>query len=120
VDDYDFDAYKAVGFGEVFDADEETKKNYKPAAPDLTFGEFWKYLTNVNKLSPIPKDLKFGDVPKGVLMVGGTFVVNGEDIIYQWNDQIPGNHPVVSDVLELAKNAPKAKETSKKGLFPWF
>jgi len=121
VDDYSFGAYEAVGFGKFSDVkDEEVLKSYKPTAPGLTLGEFWKYLTNAGKLSPIPKDAKFGDFPEGVLMVGGTFVVNGQDIIYQWNDQIPGNHPVVNDVVEVAKNAPVAKEEKKKGFFPWL
>jgi len=77
-------------------------------APDLGgFGGWWKYFTNVVKISPIPKDggMKLGDVPEGVLRLGGTFVIKDDDVVYQWSDRLPGDHPVVQDVFDIAQTA---------------
>lgn len=105
VDDYTFGAYKAVGFKSFTDVDKETVKGIKMTAPDLGFGEFMKYFGAVSKVSPIPKDMKFGEIPEGVLRLGGTFVVNANDVVYQWNDRIPGDHPDIEEVLKIAKDS---------------
>jgi hypothetical protein len=49
--------------------------------------------------------MKFGEVPEGVLRLGGTFVVKGDKVLYQWNDRLPGDHPDIQEVLEIAKSA---------------
>lgn len=108
VDGYAFDAYKAVGFKsftEKSEAEKEALKDYKMTAPNLSFGEWMKYFGNVGRLSPVEKGMKFGEFPEGVLRLGGTFVVNGNDVIYQWSDRIPGDHPDIGAVLEVAKQA---------------
>ena len=56
--------------------------------------------------------MKFGDVPEGVLYTGGTFVVQGDNVVYQWTDTIPGNHPVIEDVVKSATEAAKNKKTT--------
>uniref|UniRef100_A0A7S2WDZ0 Uncharacterized protein n=1 Tax=Rhizochromulina marina TaxID=1034831 RepID=A0A7S2WDZ0_9STRA len=76
--------------------------------PGLSAGQWWQYLTNVAKISPIPKDMKFGDVPQGVLRLGGTFVVDRGEVIYSRADKIPGDHPDVGEVLQIALQAAKA------------
>lgn len=110
VDDYTFDAYKAAGFTRFDQVDKEQVKNFKFSNPGLDFAGWMKYFNTVGKVSPIPKDMKFGDFPEGVLWTGGTFVVQGNDVIYQWTDTIPGNHPVISDVVDIAKNAALSKK----------
>lgn len=105
VDDYNFDAYKAVGFKSFLEVDKETVKDVKMSAPQLSFKQWMSYAGNVGKVSPIPKDMKFGDVPEGVLRLGGTFVVNGDDVIYQWSDKIPGDHPDIEEVVSIAQSA---------------
>ena len=119
VDDYSFDTYKAVGFGRFDEVDKESDaiKNFKMTAPELGFKEWMNYFGVVNKVSPIPQDMKFGEFPEGVLRTGGTFVVQGDDVVYQWTDTIPGNHPVIEDVVTIAKNAAKTP-AGKKG--SWF
>jgi len=102
VDDYTFGAYEAVGFGSFLDADKDAVKDVKIQAPDLTFKQWMSYFGNVGKLSPIPDDMKFGQVPEGVLRLGGTFVVNDDDVVYQWSDRIPGDHPDIEEVLASA------------------
>lgn len=102
VDDMtNFDAYKAVGLGRFDEVDKEAAKEVKLAAPELGgFGGWWNYMTNVMAMSPIPDDMKFGEVPEGVLRTGGTFVVKGSDVVYQWSDTVPGDHPDLNDVLK--------------------
>jgi len=118
VDDYTFGAYKAMGFKSFTETDKDAIKDVKMTAPDLSFGQWMSYIGNVGKVSPIPKDLKFGDVPEGVLRLGGTFVVNGDDVIYQWSDRIPGDHPSIDEVIAIAKEAAKTPpETKTTSLF---
>jgi len=111
VDGYDFTAYKDAGFGRFDEQDKEVVKQVTLEAPDLGgVGEWWKYFSNVMKVSPIPKDMKFGDIPEGVLRLGGTFVVNGNDVVYQWSDRLPGDHPEISTVLGAAKESVNTKK----------
>jgi hypothetical protein len=93
VDGYDFAAYQAAGFGK-FDTDKAKG--------------WWNYFTSVGKISPIPKDMKFGEIPEGVLRLGGTFVIQGDTIVYQWSDRLPGDHPNVAEVWNIAKEAAAA------------
>lgn len=102
VDDYSFDAYKKVGFRNITDQDKKVLKDVKMTPPKLSFQQWMSYASTVGKVSPIPKDLKFGQVPEGVLRLGGTFVVSGDDVLYQWSDKIPGDHPNIQDVLSIA------------------
>jgi len=102
VDGYDFDAYSAVGFGimDVVQNDEDIKMS----APKLDgFGGWWKYLSNVMSLSPVEPG-KTG-IPEGVIRLGGTFVVKGDDVVYQWNDKLPGNHPELNDVMKIVRES---------------
>ncbi|KAL3811973.1 hypothetical protein ACHAXA_009591 [Cyclostephanos tholiformis] len=122
VDDYSFDAYRAAGFGRFDRADREMVKNIKMNAPDLGgFGEWMNYFSIVGKVSPVPKDLKFGEVPEGVLWTGGTFVIEDNSVLYQWTDTVPGNHPVIQDIVEIAKDAAqKKKRNTLPGKIGWF
>lgn len=109
VDGYQFKAYESAGFGR-FDqgAGKESAKQVKNmSAPDMDGGivGWWNYLTNVAKLSPLPKDMKFGEFPEGVVRLGGTFVVNGDNILYRWSDRLPGDHPNIEQVLNIAKQS---------------
>jgi hypothetical protein len=99
VDDYSFGAYKSVGFKSFTQVDKDVIKDVKMTAPELSWKQWMGYFGNVGKISPIPKDMKFGQVPEGVLRLGGTFVVDGDKILYQWNDRVPGDHPDIAEVL---------------------
>lgn len=108
-DGYEFAAYEAAGLGRFDQQDPEVAKQVKLAAPEMPggFGGWWKYATNVAKLSPIPSDgsFKFGEVPEGVLRLGATFVIKGDDVLYQWSDRMPGDHPDVKKVAAVATEA---------------
>lgn len=115
VDDYSFGAYEAAGFGRFDETDKDAAKEAAKnmAAPNLGLGDWFSYMTSVAKVSPIPKDMKFGDIPEGVLRLGGTFVVDGNNILYRWSDRVPGDHPDIEKVLKVAQDA----STSNKGIF---
>lgn len=103
-DDYEFNAYKSVGFktiGEDKDMAMKGSKNMK--SPQLSWSQWSGYLTSVNKLAPIPKDLKFGQVPAGVLRLGGTFAIQSNKICYVFEDGVPGDVPLPLDVLASFK-----------------
>ena len=61
--------------------------------------------------------MKFGEVPEGVLRTGGTFVIQGQNVLYQWTDTVPGNHPVIEEVVQISKDA--ARKNHNK-LFSWL
>mmetsp|Transcript_36640 Transcript_36640/g.85634 ORF Transcript_36640/g.85634 Transcript_36640/m.85634 type:complete len:85 (-) Transcript_36640:283-537(-) len=82
-----------------------------------------RYFGNVMRVSPIPEGMKFGEVPEGVLRLGGTFVVRGDDVAYQWNDRLPGDHPDLEEVFAAAERAakeiePKSPLAFLENLFP--
>lgn len=96
-DSSEFDAYTSKGFGKIGDVT-PASADMKP--PGFSMGQWWSYISNVMSLSPVPKDLKFGDVPQGVLVLGGTFAIDGDDVVFAWSDSVPGAHPEVSDVVD--------------------
>lgn len=112
VDDYNFGAYESVGFQSFTDVDKDDAKKIKLEAPDLSFSQWMDYFGSVMKISPVPKDMKFGEIPEGVLRLGGTFILSGKDVVYQWSDTLPGDHPDIQQVLD------RAKEYAEKKPFP--
>ncbi len=97
VDDLSFDAYKKAGLGKIGD-DVNAMKNAKMKNPD---GLNWiAYLSSAMKLAPIPKGMKFGSIPEGVLRLGGTFVIDKNVLKYEYLDAVPGDVPSISDVLQ--------------------
>lgn len=102
-----FEAYTSAGFGKIGDKISDTqvpRESIKFKAPEMGGPGGWmRYLTNVASLSPVPKDLKFGEVPEGVLRLGGTFVIDGASVLFAHADKFPGDHPAIADVLRAAR-----------------
>jgi len=98
-DNYAFNAYKAMGFGKIGD-DKEAMKGAKMKAPEGV--NMWSYMSVAGKLAPIPKSLKFGQIPEGVLYLGGTFAIDGNRFAYTRFDPVPGDHPDPAQVLSEA------------------
>lgn len=69
-------------------------------------GAWWKYFANALELSPIEEGAK--GIPEGVKRLGGTFVVSGDEVLYQWSDIVPGDTPEPDDVFKIAKEAATA------------
>jgi len=103
VDNYDFGAYKAAGFGKFSDQSKEVIKQVKMKAPNIGLKGWWNYVRNFAKLSPVPSGMKFGEIPEGVLRLGGTYVIHDDEILYRWSDRLPGDHPDVKQVVEIAR-----------------
>lgn len=95
----DFAAYRQAGFNILLG----DKKLDKPPdfKPPLNMGprRWLSYLSNVAKLSPIPKDLKFGDIPQGVRVLGGTYAIDDTAVTFSHNDPVPGAHADIDEVL---------------------
>merc|ERR1712079_25200 len=101
-----------MGLKSFTETDKDMMKDVKITAPDLGFGQWMSYFGSVMKISPVEK---FGEFPEGVLRLGGTFVVSGDDVTYQWSDRVPGDHPNITDVVEIAQKAVKdGKDTNEK------
>ena len=58
------------------------------------------YLANAAKLAPVPKDAKFGDIPEGVKVLGGTYAIDGDAVTFSWADEVPGATPEIEEVLK--------------------
>lgn len=107
VDDYGLDAYEAAGFTTSLGLGATLPKN-KPLQPPAFngWGEWWKYLSNVVQISPAPSDkVTSQQVLAAVSKLGGTLVVDGENVIYQWKDSIPGDHPDLKDVMAVIRSS---------------
>jgi len=98
VDDYSFRAYESVGLKNM-ELGQDMPSDLKLSTPKLGgLRGWWKYITNVMELSPVEPGSK--EFPEGVKRLGGTFVIDGDDVIYQWNDRIPGDNPDLDDVMQ--------------------
>ena len=99
-----FEGYLAAGFGsKIGDIEvEDPLKAMKPPK-EMSMGKWFAYLRNVGGLSPVPKDFaktaKFGDVPEGVKILGGTFAIDGDEVKFSHSDPIPGATPEIEAVL---------------------
>lgn len=94
-DSVGYQAYAAMNFGRIGDRD---TSNVTLQAPDLGgINGLLKYLTKIVALAPEQKDED--GMPKGVLLLGGTFVVRNSEVVYAWADRIPGDYPKPPEVF---------------------
>lgn len=98
-DSEDFAAYKAAGFNYLMgDKPLETPPDFKPPKT-MSGGKWWQYLRNVGDLSPIPEGMKFGEFPDGVRVLGGTYAVDDDAVVFAHMDEVPGATPDIEKVL---------------------
>jgi len=98
-----FPAYDAVGFGTldgIMNNQEQTKEAAKKVgAPNLGGpGQWWKYVRNVVKVSPVGRN---GNT-EGVKRLGGSFVLNGDAVTYAYADPLPGVEAPLDELLAAA------------------
>lgn len=94
-----FEAYRAAGFNYLMgDKSLDTPPDFKPPKT-MSGGKWWGYLTNVKDLSPVPKDLKFGEMPAGVRVLGGTYAIDGDAVVFSHADVVPGATPDIEEVI---------------------
>mmetsp|Transcript_51 Transcript_51/g.117 ORF Transcript_51/g.117 Transcript_51/m.117 type:complete len:104 (+) Transcript_51:185-496(+) len=55
------------------------------------------YFANIMELTPKPA--REGEFPVGVTKQGGTFVLQGDRVLFASADRIPGDEPSVAEVL---------------------
>lgn len=94
-DSENYQAYAAMNFGLIGD---RPAGDVQMQAPDLGgIDGVFKYLSKVVSLAPEQKDED--GIPKGVLLLGGTFVVKDAEVVYAWADRIPGDYPKPAEVF---------------------
>jgi hypothetical protein len=72
----------------------------KMTAPDLGgVGGWWNYLKSSVELSPIQEG-KGNEFPEGVLILGGTFVIDGDAVIFSYKDPLPGVEADLKAVMD--------------------
>lgn len=89
------DAYNAVGFKKIF----EVTPRKGIAKPNLTGDEWWGYLKNLFKVTPFVNEKDNAATNEAVRRLGGTFALDGANVLYSWSDSVPGDHPDPKDVL---------------------
>jgi len=98
-DSPDFSGYLAAGFGnKIGDTALESPPDFKPPK-EMSMGKWFTYLKNVAGLSPVPKDMKFGEFPEGVKILGGTYAIDGDEVKFSHSDPVPGATPEIEEVL---------------------
>ena len=103
VDQPTLESYNAMGLGKMFENKELTKKggkNFK--APNLTFNEWKNYLTSVGKVMPAGSN---EDVLLKVSKLGATYAINKKNIVYVYEEGVPGDNPDIKEVLAIIKNS---------------
>lgn len=110
VDDYNHMLYKELGFGrfdEIADFGwlDVAKAGKLLRFTDLGAGNLLKYTTKGLSLAPVKGRVDWRNLPEGGLRNGGTLIVKGDDVVYQWIDKIPSDVPNVNDVLDRARKA---------------
>mmetsp|Transcript_27316 Transcript_27316/g.45554 ORF Transcript_27316/g.45554 Transcript_27316/m.45554 type:complete len:142 (-) Transcript_27316:255-680(-) len=99
----DFAGYKAAGFNFLMgDKTLDSPPDFKPPK-QMGPQRWWTYLRNVMDLSPVPEQLKFGDVPQGVRVLGGTYALDGNEVKFSWMDDVPGATPEIEDVMSALR-----------------
>ena len=103
-DSADFAGYKAAGFNLMLG--EKALEKPPDFKPPKTMGPMrWlAYLKNVAALAPVTEEFKatakFGDVPPGVKVLGGTYAIDGDNVRFSHSDPVPGATPSIDAVLK--------------------
>lgn len=94
-----FEAYRAAGFKYLLgDVVLETQPNFKPPK-SMTPGKWWSYLRSAPGLVSVPENIKFGSVPPAVRVLGGTYAIDGDAVLFSHMDKVPGATPDIQEVL---------------------
>lgn len=104
IDDFD-SSYGAAGLGTMSDGKAPSLSTLAKMKAPSGINPI-SYAMNVVKLSPVEAGkVRFGEVPEGVMRLGGTFVLKrteggNVETLYRHEDQIPGDHPEIGEVLK--------------------
>jgi len=84
-----------------------------PLWRNLGVAKLFAYARRVPALAPLEGDLDWMDLPEGGMRNGGTIVLGGgdaADLLYRWNDAIPGDVPRPSEVWKAAAGSEDVDE----------
>ena len=101
VDDLnEFQAYGAMGFGKFGLGAKDRANLSRVQFPKLILNPIkaWQYLTSIPRIGPF-RSGEMG-VPPGGLVLGGTFGIWKNEIVYEWRDSLPGDLPDAGQVLK--------------------
>lgn len=101
VDQESFQSYNGMGLGKLFDNQEKTKlgaKNIK--MPVWSFDQWKTYIIAVKYVAPNGKN-----VIEGVSKLGATYGINGKNIIYIYEEGVPGDNPDINQIVSLLKSS---------------
>ena len=117
MDDYNHELYKQLGFSrfDELSKNEATKINATKliSFSGLGIPSLFNYATRFGDMVPIEGSVDWNNLPESGLRNGGTVVVKGDDVIYQYSDLIPSDVPNVADVVEIAKTAASKDDVKK-------
>lgn len=95
-----FEAYRSAGFINLLgDTKLEKAPDFKPPKT-MTGGKWFSYIKNVATIAP--KAEKFGQVPEGVRVLGGTYAIDGDTVLFSHQDTVPGATPELKEVFSAA------------------
>lgn len=104
VEDYNLQVYQNIGLDSLGSG--TMPKDLQLQAPTLNAISWWQYLTNVMSLSPMPsKTVTNEQAMATVSQLGGTFVVNGNNILFQQQERIPGDAANLTQVMSIIRAA---------------
>jgi len=97
-DSSDFAAYRAAGFRSLLGEDSLTSPPDVKPLGQLGPRKWFQYFRNVGELAP-KADKPFA-LPTGVRVLGGTYAINGSDVVFKHQDVVPGATPDINAVLQ--------------------
>ena len=98
VDGYNFEAYKAAGYGNLgWSAAKLVTEKRTIKMPNFTPEQRNDYSTSIGRLNPL------FTAPETVLRLGGTIAVQRDEIVFNYSDCVPGDHPDPNEVLASFK-----------------
>jgi len=68
----------------------------------MSGGKWFSYLSNVAKVAPQAEAGAKG-VPEGVRVLGGTYVIDGGNVLFSHQDVVPGATPDLDEVFAAAR-----------------
>lgn len=107
----DFQGYQSLGFTQ-FGLDDIRQHwrtvEFPPRLSSIKQG--WQYLTSIPSIGPF-KNNDYSRVPEGGLVMGGTFVLADNAIVYEWRDKLPGDLPEPPSVLTELERVTQSNTT---------
>ena len=105
VDGYSFNAYNKVGLTNIGDDPKLALKGVlRFHLPELDSNQWKRYFSSVADLAPFdPKEeseWKFWKIPEGVTRLGGTFAIDGNNVVYGKNRLIFSHRLFFSNYID--------------------